>query len=1247
MIRKTLMKLKNKVISIAMTAVLAIPAVTGMMPAATVSAADTYYVAGIKGQSDNVTIHTTSGSTWTEGLLRVYKDGAWTMVYCADTNKEFTAHYATEYDLATFLKSYESGISSYSSAEYAVSLMAIGAEYIRDQEYTTDTYVEEMLIQCYIWRILTAYDEDMSSNYYIDSSDSDGLSKDKQLSIFKAAKQYAIDHMDEYETGGYAYYNGEQQPTISLWATAAATGYIKLVKSSADTNLTANNSCYSLKGAVYGIYSDEDCENLLAKMTTDSDGVAYSGELDQGTYYVKEISASTGYELDTTVYTAVIDDDNDTKDTAVVVKSGETPGNDPVVIQIDKVDSGNSETASLAGAQFTIKYYAGEYTKSTLPSEATKTWVIQAKEVSGRYIAVLADSYKVSGDAFYYNDDGAIVIPYGTITIQETKAADGYTLDGGYIEDSNGNKIEDMSTAIYLTVIDGTDINVTGHNVYTIYNDLARGDFELNKKDEETQAPMSVPFKITNDETGESHIFYTDENGYYSSASSYVKHSSDTNGGGIGDGLWFGDGDVNDSLGALPLGTYTVQEQSCDANAGKKLVSFQITISETGAVTQLGTITNADISLGTTVQDEETGSHYSIADNEISLLDTARYTGLEKGETYVITGTLMNKDTGKAITDSSGNAITASKEFTALTEDGTVEVEFIFDGSDLAGQTLVAFETITLDGEYVVSHEDLTDEGQTIYIPGIGIQAIDSETGINLTNADDSIVIVDTVAYTNLRVGKTYTVTGTLMNKDTGEAAVDADGNTITAPTSFKAETTNGTVDVTFEFDGSNLAGETLVAFEDLTNNGTTWATHADINDEDQTVYVPEIHTTALDDETGIQNSMTDEEITIIDTVSYSNLIAGKEYTVSGVLMDKATGEELLVNGETITAEATFTAEDTSGSVDLSFTFDGTGLEGTTVVVFEDLYYNGVEVAVHADINDEDQSVYIPEIHTNALDEETKSQNALADEEVTIVDTITYTNLVVGKEYTVTGQLYNAETGEELIDPSTGEIITGETTFTAKTANGTVDVTFTFDASELAGETVVVFEAMYYDNVLIALHMDLEDESQMVYFPDLHTTAVDKSDGDHNVYASGTVTIVDTVEYTNLIVGKEYAVSGTLMNKDTEEAITVNGKEVTSSATFTAETSDGSVDVEFTFDATGLSGTTAVVFEDLYLNEVKIATHADINDEDQTVNIVTPPPTGDDNSSMLIAGGIGVSMLVAGAAFLLNDRKKKKLNGAK
>ena len=143
------------------------------------------------------------------------------------------------------------------------------------------------------------------------------------------------------------------------------------------------------------------------------------------------------------------------------------------------------------------------------------------------------------------------------------------------------------------------------------------------------------------------------------------------------------------------------------------------------------------------------------------------------------------------------------------------------------------------------------------------------------------------------------------------------------------------TITLTYTLDASKLAGTTTVVFETLYTEGKEVGRHHDLTDEGQTVYIPEIHTTAADQKTEINHTKSEETATIIDTVNYSHLLPGKEYTVKGVLMNKETGEEVLIDDKPITAETTFTPEKSEGSVDVIFTFDSSLVAPKTVVAFD------------------------------------------------------------------------------------------------------------------------------------------------------------------------------------------------------------------------------------------------------------------------------------------------------------------------
>ena len=364
----------------------------------------------------------------------------------------------------------------------------------------------------------------------------------------------------------------------------------------------------------------------------------------------------------------------------------------------------------------------------------------------------------------------------------------------------------------------------------------------------------------------------------------------------------------------------------------------------------------------------------------------------------------------------------------------------------------------------------------------------------------DKVTLTDTVSYTGLVPGKEYRATGVLMDKETGEKLL-VDGKEITAETVFVPETKNGSVDVTFIFDATGLHGKEIVVFEDLYRENVLLATHADINDEGQTIKVknPEIGTTASFE--GEKEIDPLDKVTLTDTVSYKDLTPGKEYRVTGVLMDKSNGKELLINGEKVTAEATFVATEASGSVDVTFVFDATGLHGKEIVVFEDLYRENVLLATHTDINDEGQTVKIknPEIGTKATADGKKEITA---DKITITDVVSYTDLTPGKEYKLTGVLMNKATNDKLLID--GKEITAEATFTPKATTGEVEMTFTFDARELTAETeVVAFETLYRDDLEFAAHADISDADQTIKILPLHgsisTIKVDAGDSQHRL----------------------------------------------------------------------------------------------------------------------------------------------------
>ena len=221
---------------------------------------------------------------------------------------------------------------------------------------------------------------------------------------------------------------------------------IQLQKTSANPELTKDNSCYSLAGAEYSIYTDKSCSksSYFSFIRTDANGFGVYGDgLDSKgnhvgsdvankTYYAKETKAPKGYKLDTTVYTFK-DSGKKTVDGVSIYSftCSDKPANDPITVVLQKQDAKTGQASTrLVGAEFTLKYYDGTYkSEEELKNvKETRSWVIKTDSEG---MATLNKSYLVSGDEFYYSssDNKTPCLPLGTITIQESKAPENYELN--------------------------------------------------------------------------------------------------------------------------------------------------------------------------------------------------------------------------------------------------------------------------------------------------------------------------------------------------------------------------------------------------------------------------------------------------------------------------------------------------------------------------------------------------------------------------------------------------------------------------------------------------------------------------------------------------------------------------------------------------------------------------------------------------------------------------------------------------
>lgn len=587
-------------------------------------------------------------------------------------------------------------------------------------------------------------------------------------------------------------------------------------------------------------------------------------DLPCGTYEVVESKAPDGYKRSTASVTVKVTSDGQITEASrpigdEVIRGGVQVTKSDVELQASEALGGSSHDAlttgsTLSGIEFTIanasehKVLVGD--KWFEPGDVIETIATAWNDEVGAYTAQTA----------------ADELPYGTYTIQETKANDSYLLTDG-------------RPRTFQVRAEGVLVAGDRYERPLEFSDqVVRNDLEIVKMAEDTNASLQVAFKVTNVSTGESHVLVTDKNGNVSTASSWNKHSDNTNG---NDGLlssdsikasdmdpkagvWFSLGEdgsnaaVDDGLSALPYGKYVLEELRSDSNEGYDLVTKTFVIERDSTAAKAVWMSLDDRpapAIATEATDAADGDHVAQAGAETTLVDTVWYENLKAGAEYTLTGTLMLKSTGEPLTDAEGNPVTATTTFKAKSPTGQVELRFTFDGSLLAGEDIVAFESMASDGIEVAVHADISNEDQTVHFVDIHTTATDQADGDKLVTGTE-IVVSDEVSYEGLTPGTEYTLEATLVDSETGEPVTMGEGlaeKQVTGTATFVPEEADGTQVVEIAFDGTDLGGKRLVVYEKLFSAGVQLASHEDPNDEGQTVTVAEIGTTLVDASDGDQ----------------------------------------------------------------------------------------------------------------------------------------------------------------------------------------------------------------------------------------------------------------------------------------------------------------------------------------------------------------------------------------------------------
>lgn len=537
-------------------------------------------------------------------------------------------------------------------------------------------------------------------------------------------------------------------------------------------------------------------------------------------------------------------------------------------------------------------------------------------------------------------------------------------------------------------------------------------------------------------------------------------------------------------------------------------------IDDGGQTVRIGTIETGiydDQALSQVASMGPAGDGYAV------IVDHCYYEGLQPGTEYTMSGTMHlltydeygNAVDGGAVTGSDSREIlNPSTTFTPSEHKGYVDVTYVINTNRFRGQTMVSFEDLYYGTARVMQHADIEDLAQTLFVPSVRTNAYCPDTspdmnGRTVITYGERARIVDEVSYSNLLVdGRQYMVQGTLYWVYTDEngsvhsgPVSDVLGDVQAVATAyFTPEQQDGTVEITFTFDSRILADlhyDKLIVCETIyANGGIGWksiAHHRDfsMSNNSQSIEIPQIRTTASSQMGSVLPESPNALIT--DRIWYQNLIPGVEYTAVGNIQYAVLDSDgnitdsgpLLQGGLEVKAQTTFVPDSPNGFVDVEFTVNASDVQARDIdrlVVFEELYSApGVLVGVHADIEDEHQTISLISLSSSASGPD-GSRSVAPATQITVTDTVYYEGLIPGHTYRMETDLMNCVTGESDAHCST--------VFCPETSVGSIDIPIVFDGSDYLVEKLVVFEKIYDGRTgdLIKSHCDWNELSQTITF---------------------------------------------------------------------------------------------------------------------------------------------------------------------